>query len=88
MKEDRIKALGERFKPPVRERKKPKEAEKVRRTYYLDRALAEEVDKIYRRLNYELEGIAKSTFLETLLRFGLENLDVIEKSLREQTLRD
>lgn len=79
MKEDRIKALGERFKKGA----KPKEAEeKVRKTYYIDKSLSEEVDHIYRRLNYELGGIPKSAFLEELLRFGLENLETIEKRLR------
>ena len=78
MKEDRIKALGERFKA------KPDEAEgKVRKTYYIDKALSDEVDQIYRRLNYELGGIAKSDFLEVLLRFGLENIETIEKRLRK-----
>jgi len=84
MKEERIKALGERFKASVERKEIPEEIrEKVRRTYYLDKSLAEEVDQIYRKLNYELGGIPKSAFLEALLRFGLENLEAVEKSLRE-----
>lgn len=85
MKEDeRIKALSERFKTPAGPGKAPQEArEKVRRTYYLDRELAEEVDRNYRRLNYELGGIPKSSFLEALLRFGVENLETVERILRE-----
>jgi hypothetical protein len=84
MKEERIKALGERFKPPVKPKEISEEVkEKARRTYYLDKGLCDEVDQIYRKLNYELGGIPKSAFLEALLRFGLENLEVIEKSLRE-----
>jgi len=78
MKEDRIKALGERFKV------EPEEAEgKIRKTYYIDKALSDEVDQTYRRLNYELGGIAKSDFLEVLIRFGLENIETIEKRLRK-----
>lgn len=79
MKEDRIKALGERFKVKPGEEAK----EKARRTYYIDKALSDEIDQIYRRLNYELGGLSKSDFLEVLLRFGLENIGLIENRLRE-----
>jgi hypothetical protein len=85
-REDRIKTLGERFKIKDIEKKseietKPKN--KVRRTYYLDRELVEEVDRICRKLNYEMEGIAKSDFLETLLRYGLDNLKSVEQILNK-----
>jgi len=77
MSEDRIKALSERFR--LREQEKAK----TRRTYYLDAELVNQVDGLYRRLNYELEGISKSEFLEACLRFCLENLQEIETRLRE-----
>jgi hypothetical protein len=78
MAEDRVKALGERFKkrPAM-----PDQVMRERRTYYLDADLISEIDQVHRKLNYEKGGVSKSAFLEALLKYGLHNISSVEKAL-------
>lgn len=51
-----------------------------RQSFYLDADLTKSLDKKYKDLNHELypNTISKSMFLETILEYGLENIDTIK----------
>ena len=54
---------------------------------YLDAGLTERIDHTYKDVAHQLypKALSKSAFLETLLEYGLENLDAITSRLTELT---
>ena len=83
MPEDRISKLSQRFKTHAVGRKPTSNRTRERRSLYLDGELVERLDKIYRDVNHELypNVVNKSAFLETILEYGLDNLDQVKLRL-------
>ncbi len=65
-----------------RERMPVAESARVRTTYYVDRRLAERVDREARRLSYEIGGVSKAELHDALLVAGFERFAEIEAALR------
>ncbi len=67
----RINKLSERFKERVG---RPKQIgkDRERRSYYLDAAVTERVDKDYKDFNHHIypNSVSKSVFIETILEYG------------------
>ncbi len=84
-KEDRIAKLSQRFKThaPGRPKRTPKNRE--RQSLYLDADLTARIDQTYKDIAHQMypKTLSKSTFLETLLEYGLEHLDVVTARLTE-----
>ena len=83
-KNKRIEALSKRFtqtsQPPS---SKTSDHNRSRHSVYIDTDLMNELDELYRELKHEAypTELKKSTFLEAMLRQGLENLDEVRASL-------
>jgi hypothetical protein len=84
-KADRIAKLSQRFKTHATGRPKARQKNRERQSLYLDAALTERIDHTYKDLAHQLypQSLSKSVFLETLLEYGLENLDTITSRLTE-----
>jgi hypothetical protein len=84
-KEDRIAKLSQRFKTHSPGRPKNNTKNRERQSFYLDSELTERIDKTYKEINHQLypKSISKSAFLETILEYGIENLDTIKTRLSE-----
>ncbi len=84
-KEDRIARLSQRFKTHATGRPKKEIKNRERQSLYLDANLTERIDKTYKDLNHQLypHALSKSTFLETILEYGLENIAAIKSRLSE-----
>jgi len=84
-KEDRIARLSQRFKTHAGGRPKRDRKSRERQSLYLDANLMEQIDKTYKDIHHQLYPIAisKSAFLETLLEYSLESLDIIKLRLSE-----
>ena len=82
---DRIAKLSQRFKTHATGRPRDKNKQRERQSLYLDANLMERVDKTYKEVAHALypRPIGKSAFLETILEFGLENLDSIKSKLSD-----
>ena len=77
MGDDRIAKLSERFTRHQVGRKSTTPRNRERRSFYLDGALIERLDKAHRSLNHELYpgAVNKSVFLETLMEYSLTHLE-------------
>ncbi len=86
-KEDRIARLSQRFKTHATGRPKSGSKNRERQSLYLDTHLTERIDAIYKDINHQLypKSLSKSTFLETMLEYGLENIETIKSRLSELT---
>ena len=86
-KEDRIARLSQRFKTHAGGRPKNDQKSRERQSLYLDTNLIERVDKIYKEIGHQLypNEISKSLFLETILEYGLENMEAIKSRLSQLT---
>ena len=86
-KEDRIARLSQRFKTHTGGRPKNDQKNRERQSLYLDANLIERVDKIYKEIGHQLypNEVSKSLFLETILEYGLENMEAIKSRLSELT---
>jgi len=86
-KEDRIARLSQRFKTHASGRPKNENKNRERQSLYLDTNLTERIDKTYKDINHQLypTSLSKSTFLETILEYGLENIEKIKSRLSEHT---
>ena len=86
-KEDRIARLSQRFKTHASGRPKNENKNRERQSLYLDTNLTERIDKTYKDINHQLypTPLSKSTFLETILEYGLENIEKIKSRLSELT---
>ena len=84
-KEDRIAKLSQRFKTHAAGRPRSNTKNRERQSLYLDGNLMDRIDKIYKDIAHAFypKSISKSAFLETLLEFGLENLDALKSRLSE-----
>ena len=84
-KVDRIAKLSQRFKTHGTGRPKQTPKQRERQSLYLDAGLTERIDQTYKELAHQLypKALSKSAFLETLLEYGLENLDAITSRLTE-----
>jgi hypothetical protein len=78
----RINKLSERFKERVG-RSKNLAKDRERRSYYLDAAVTERVDKDYKDFNHRIypNSVSKSAFIETILEYGLDNLELIKEHI-------
>ena len=77
-RQTRISKLSERFTANAR-KPKPGARERERRSFYLDVAVMTRLDEELKAFNHRNfpATVSKSVFLETLLEYGLNNLDVI-----------
>jgi hypothetical protein len=84
-KTDRIAKLSQRFKTHGTGRPKQTPKQRERQSLYLDAGLTERIDHTYKDIAHQLypQSLSKSAFLETLLEYGLENLDIITSRLTE-----
>ena len=84
-KDERIAKLSQRFKTHSTGRPKRAQKNRERQSFYLDTGLTERMDRTYKDLVHQLypKSISKSAFLEALLEYGLEHLDVITSHLTE-----
>jgi hypothetical protein len=84
-KVDRIAKLSQRFKTHATGRPKSINKNRERQSFYLDTDLTERIDKTYKDINHQLypKSFNKSFFLETLLEYGLENIEAIKSRLSE-----
>jgi hypothetical protein len=83
-KEDRIAKLSQRFKTHATGRPKTKQKNRERQSFYLDADLTVQIDNVYKDIDHQLypNSISKSTFLETIIEYGLENLQEIKALLK------
>jgi hypothetical protein len=84
-KSDRIAKLSQRFKTHATGRPKRTQKNRERQSLYLDADLTTRIDQTYKDIAHQMypKTLSKSTFLETLLEYGLEHLDVITSRLTE-----
>ena len=82
-RDERISKLSQRFKTHSAGRPKRAAKQRQRQSLYLDVALTERMDQTYKDLAHQLypKSLSKSAFLETLLEYGLENLETITSRL-------
>jgi hypothetical protein len=90
MPEDRISRLSKRFQTHAVGRQPTTQRSRERRSFYLDAELVERLDKTYRDVGHELypSTLSKSTFLETLLEYGLEHLRELTSVLAQQSKKE
>jgi hypothetical protein len=83
-KEDRIAKLSQRFKTHATGRPKTKQKNRERQSFYLDADLTVQIDNVYKDIDHQLypNSISKSTFLEMIIEYGLENLQEIKARLK------
>ena len=82
---DRIDKLSERFQRHAVGRPRSKARSRIPKSFYLDEDVFVRLDRAYRDVNHQLHpaSVSKSVFLETLIEYGLENLEVIQTALRD-----
>lgn len=83
---ERIDKLSQRFKTHTVGRKPTVTRNRERHSFYVDGELVARLDRVYRDVNHALypRSVSKSVFLETLMEYGLEHIDVIQTVVREQ----
>jgi hypothetical protein len=81
----RISKLSERFKTHTG-RPKQGRRERERRSFYLDVAVMARLDDELKAFNHRNfpAVVSKSVFLETLLEYGLDNLDAISTRIAKE----
>jgi len=82
---DRIAQLTQRFKKHSTGRQTRAKKTRGRDSFYLDTELTERIDNTYKDVSHELypKSFSKSLFLETMLEYGLSNIDEIKSQLAE-----
>ncbi len=90
MSEDRIAKLSQRFNRHTVGRKPSSTRNRERRSFYIDGELVARLDQIHKELNHALypTQVSKSAFLETLMEYGLDNLDALKPLLIEASEAD
>jgi hypothetical protein len=85
-RQGRIAKLSERFTANAR-KPKPGTRERERRSFYLDVAVITRLDEELKAFNHRNfpATVSKSVFLETLLEYGLNNLDAIRARIVTET---
>ena len=81
----RISRLSERFKSHSTGRKPESKRTRERQSFYLDAELVSRLDQTHKEVSHQLypARVNKSTFLETLLEYGLEHLDQVKDQLSQ-----
>ncbi len=84
-KDSRIAKLSQSFKTHATGRSKSNAKIRERQSFYLDIALVECVDKMHKEISHQLypKSISKSNFLETILEYGLESIEIVKSRLSE-----
>jgi hypothetical protein len=87
MAEDRISRLSKRFETHAVGRQPTAQRSRERKSFYLDAELVDRLDRTWRDVGHELypNTLSKSTFLETLLEYGLEHLAELKAALAEHS---
>lgn len=90
MSEDRIAKLSQRFNRHTVGRRPSSTRNRERRSFYIDGELVARLDQIHKELNHALypTTVSKSAFLETLMEFGLDNLEALKPLLIEASETD
>jgi hypothetical protein len=85
MSEDRIERLSRRFSAHRVGRPRRSSRARARHTFYLDTELVNRLDALYQEVNHELypKQVTKSTFLETLIEYGLGHIADLKITLSE-----
>jgi hypothetical protein len=85
MREDRIERLSKRFSTHAVGRKPTSSRKRAKHTFYLDTELVHRLDGLYQELNHALypQQVNKSTFLETLIEYGLEHSAEVKATLSQ-----
>lgn len=83
MADDRISRLSQRFKTHAAGRKPTSKRVRERQSLYLDAELMTRVDHTHKEVAHQLypTRVGKSTFLETLLEYGLAHLSEVKEQL-------
>jgi len=86
MPDDRIAKLSERFRTHAVGRRPAAGRNRERHSFYLDADLVARLDRVYRDVNHGLHpaSLSKSTFLETIMEYGLDHLDELKAILAQQ----
>jgi hypothetical protein len=81
----RISRLSQRFDKPAAASKPESQRARERQSLYLDAELMKRIDQIHRDVAHQLypQRLTKSTFLETLLEYGLAHLDDVKGQLAQ-----
>jgi hypothetical protein len=90
MSDDRIAKLSQRFSRHTVGRKPSSTRTRERRSFYVDGELVARLDQVHKELNHALypTTVSKSTFLETLMEYGLDNLEALKPLLLEAAEAD
>jgi hypothetical protein len=85
MSEDRIERLSKRFSTHAVGRPRRTSRARARHTFYIDTDLVNRLDRVYQEVNHELypKQVNKSTFLETLIEYGLGHIADLKTTLSE-----
>ncbi len=80
---DRIDKLSERFQRHAVGRPRSKSRSRIPKSFYLDEELFVRLDRVYRDVNHQLHpaSVSKSVFLETLIEYGLDNIEDIKAAI-------
>ena len=84
-RKSRISKLSERFRNrPGRPKQTQKDRE--RRSYYLDVQVAQRLDLDYKEFSHQAypHTVSKSIFIETILEYGLDNLEAIKNIVKSK----
>jgi hypothetical protein len=86
MREDRIAKLSQRFKQHAVGRQPTSPRTRIHRSFYLDVAVVERLNKTYRAVNHGLHphDVSKSVFLETVIGYALDHVADIQASLAHE----
>jgi hypothetical protein len=79
----RISRLSQRFDKSATASKPASPRARERQSLYLDAELMKRIDQVHRDVAHQLypKRVTKSTFLETLLEYGLAHLDEVKGQL-------
>jgi hypothetical protein len=85
MSEDRIERLSRRFSTHTVSRPKRSNRPRARHTFYIDTELVNRLGALYQEVNHELypKQVNKSTFLETLIEYGMGHIADLKATLSE-----
>jgi hypothetical protein len=82
---ERISRLSQRFRTHATGRKPESKRVRERQSFYLDAELVSRLDQTHKEVSHQLypTRVNKSTFLETLLEYGLEHLNEVKAQLKQ-----
>jgi hypothetical protein len=85
MSDERIERLSKRFSTHAVGRPSRSNRARGRHTFYVDTELVNRLDALYQEVNHELypKQVNKSTFLETLIEYGMGHIADLKATLSE-----